>query len=106
MKELRIYYIRYPFLAALLYSVPAAIFLFNTAYQNIWILYVGNILFCGMVLWSLIHFNHKVRDEASLPSMFMVGLKITLFGLILASLFCFLLLAIKYFVFNVHPAAM
>jgi len=106
MKELPIYYIRYPFLAALLYSVPAAIFLFNTSYQNIWILYIGNILFCAMVLWALIHFNHKVKDEASLPSLFMVGLKITLFGLIIASIFCFILLAVKYFGFNVHPAAM
>jgi len=105
MNELRTYYIKYPLLAALLYSIPLLIFLFNTAYQNVWILYIGNILFCGMVLWSLIHFNHKVRDEASVPSMFMVGLKITLHGLLMASVLCFILLGIRYYLFTVHPAA-
>lgn len=92
MNELRVYYLRYPLLAATLYSVTMLIFLFNTAYQNVWVLYIGNIVFCGMVLWALFHFNHKVRDEASIPSMFMVGLKITLYGLIIASIICFILL--------------
>jgi hypothetical protein len=105
MNELRIYYRRYPLLAAVLYSIPVLIYLFNTAYQNVWILYVGNILFCGIVLWALIHFNHKVRDEASIRSMFLVGLKITLYGLIIASIACFIFLGIKYYFFNAYPAA-
>ena len=106
MNELRVYYIRYPFIAAILYSISVIVFLFNTSYQNVWVLYIGNILFCATVLWSLFHFNHKLRDSASIQSMFLVGLKITLYGLIIASIICFILLAIKYYAFNAHPAAM
>ncbi len=106
MKEMNVYYIRYPFLAAILYNISLVVFLFNTRYENVWVLYIGNILFCATVLWALIHFNHKVRDNASIKSMFMVGLKITLYGVIIASILCFILLGIKYYVFNAHPASM
>src|SRR6266700_1769071 len=102
MKEMNVYYIRYPFLAAILYNISLVVFLFNTRYENVWVLYIGNILFCATVLWALIHFNHKVRDIASIKSMFMVGLKITLYGVIIASILCFILLGIKYYVFNAH----
>jgi hypothetical protein len=86
---------KYSLWAAILYAVTASVFLFNNAYANMWLLYVGNILFSGAVLWGVIRVNHRVNDSGSIQSLFMVGMKITLYALLIASVLCLLMMITK-----------
>jgi uncharacterized membrane-anchored protein YitT (DUF2179 family) len=81
--------------AALLFSIPAAIFLFSSTYSNVWLLYLGNMLFAGVVLWSVIRVNHRVHDAASLNSLFSVGIRVMFYGLLIASVLCLIMMVVQ-----------
>ena len=89
------FYTRYSFLAALLFSLAAGIFVYRNNYENAWLVFAGSLLFSAVVLTGVIQVNHRVHDAASIKSMFMVGVKITLYGCIIASILCLAMIATK-----------
>ena len=92
---LNAFYTRYSFTAAILYSLAAGIVIYRNAYENIWLIFAGSLLFSAVVLTGVIQVNHRVHDSASVKSMFMVGMKITLYGCIIASILCLVMIATK-----------
>jgi len=95
MISLKAFLMRNAILAALLFTIPAAMFLFSSSYSNVWLLYIGNILFSAIVLWAVIRVNHRVHDRASIRSMFSVGIKIMFYGLLIASVLCLIMLSVQ-----------
>lgn len=88
------FYIRYSVIAAVLFTITASIFLFNTTYANTWLLYVGNLLFAATILTGVIRVSHKAHDNANIQSLFIVGVKITFYAILIASVLCLIMLAI------------
>lgn len=88
------FYTRYSVAAAVLFTVTAAVFLFNNQYANTWLLYTGNLLFSAVVLLGVIRVNHRVHDNASMQSLFMVGIKITFYAILIASVLTLIMLAV------------
>jgi hypothetical protein len=81
--------------AAVLNTLSIVVFLFNRQYQNTWLLYVGNLLFCAVVLMGVFRGYHRVHDTASVRSSIMMGIKITIYGMLLAILMCVVVLVIN-----------
>lgn len=104
MKSTTSTFITFALLAAISYAIMAAVFLFNTTYSNTWLLYLGNILFTVFVMYGIIQANHRVQDGASIKSMFTIGLQITLYALIIASVACLIMLGIKSVMSNSYDA--
>jgi len=94
---LKAFYIRYSLWAAILNTLSIIVFLFIRDYANVWVLFVGNILFSAAVLISVFRANHRVHDTASVRSLFMIGIKVTIYGILLATVLCLLLLLINSF---------
>jgi hypothetical protein len=92
---LKAFYMRYSLWAAILNTIPLAYYLFVRNYPNIWVLFIGNLLFSAVVLMSVFKGNHRVHDTASVRSLFMMGLKVTIYGVLLATGLCLLLLLIN-----------
>lgn len=92
---LNAFYTRYSFIAALLYSLAAGIVVYRNSYENVWLVFAGSLLFSAVVLTGVIQVNHRVHDAASIKTMFMVGMKITLYGCIIASILCLLMIGTK-----------
>ena len=86
--------LKYGMLAALAYCIPEIIFLQTADYRNIWILYAGCFLFLSMIVLFLVSFNKKRKQNATIESMLFSGIMVTLSGVIISVLFCFLLLVI------------
>ena len=93
--NLKAFYIKYSTIAGILFSAVAISFLALNTYTNMWLIYAGNILFSAAVFTGVIRVNHLVHDNASIPSMTMVGLKITFYGILIASVICLLALIIS-----------
>jgi uncharacterized membrane protein len=94
---LKKFYISYSLWAAILYTLFVAIYLFALNYMNVWLLFMGNILFVAVVLMGVIKGNHRVHDVASVRSLFMMGFKITIYGTLASTALCVLLLIINSF---------
>jgi hypothetical membrane protein len=92
---LKTYYWKYSSWAAILNTVSIVVYLFFRQYSNTWFLYIGNILFSAVVLIGVFRGNHRVHDSASVQSLFMMGLKITIYGILLAIVLCALVLIIN-----------
>jgi hypothetical protein len=92
---LKAFYIRYSVWAAVFNTLSIIVYLFARNYTNVWVLYIGNILFCAVVLMGVFKGNHRVHDTASVRSLFMMGFKITIYGTLLATVLCLLLLLIN-----------
>ena len=92
---LKTYYWKYSSWAAILNTVSIIVYLFFRSYSNTWFLYIGNILFSAVVLIGVFRGNHRVHDTASVRSLFMMGLKITIYGILLAIVLCALALIIN-----------
>jgi len=92
---LKAFYWKYSVWAAVLNTLSIVVFLFNRQYQNTWILYVGNILFCAVILMGVFRGYHRVHDTASVRSSTMMGIKITIYGILLAILLCVVVLVIN-----------
>src|SRR3982751_841018 len=92
---LKTFYWKYSLWAALLNTVSIIVYLSYRNYENAWWLYIGNLLFSAMVLIGVIRGYHRVHDTASVRSSFMMGFKITIYGVLLAALLCGLVLVIN-----------
>jgi hypothetical protein len=95
MTTLKAFYWKYSLWAAVLNTVPLIIYFSAHKYENAWWLYIGNLLFCAVVLIGVFRGYHRVHDTASLRSLTMMGIKITIYGILLATLFCVLVLIIN-----------
>jgi hypothetical protein len=92
---LRAFYIRYSWWAAILFALSVAIFLLFRNYANIWILYIGNMLFGAVVYVGVLRANHRMHDTGSLKSLFMTGIKLTFFALLIATALSLVLFGIN-----------
>ena len=95
MTTLKAFYWKYSLWAAILNTAGIIIYLSFRHYENAWWLYIGNLLFCAMVLIGVFRGYHRVHDTASLRSSTMMGIKITIYGILLAALLCGLVLVIN-----------
>jgi hypothetical protein len=98
--KLNSFYKKYSSWAGLLFSIPAILFIVLHSYTDMWLLYTGNLLFSAIVLTGVIRVNHLVHDNASLPSLAMVGIKITFYALLIASILSLLMLFITSLLFT------
>ena len=92
---LKAYYWKCSVWAAILNTVSIITYLFLRHYSNTWILYIGNLLFSATVLIGVFRGNHRVHDTASVRSLFMMGFKITIYGILIAIVLCALVLIIN-----------
>jgi len=92
---LKAFYWKYSVWAAILNTLSIVVFLCYRQYQNTWILYVGNLLFSAVVLMGVFRGYHRVHDTASVRSSTMMGIKITIYGILLAILMCVVVLVIN-----------
>jgi len=89
---LKAFYWKYSLWAAILNTLSIIVYLSYGNYENAWWLYIGNLLFSAMVLIGVFRGYHRVHDTASVRSSFMMGFKITIYGVLLAALLCGLVL--------------
>jgi hypothetical protein len=92
---LKAFYWKYSLWAAILNTAAIVVYLSFRHYENAWWLYIGNILFSAMVLIGVFRGYHRVHDTASVRSSLMMGIKITIYGILLASVLCGLVLLIN-----------
>ena len=92
---LKAYYWKYSTWAAILNTIPIIIYLFFRHYSNTWLLYVGNLLFSAVVMIGVFRGYHRIHDTASVRSSFMMGLKITIYGILIAIVLCAVVLIIN-----------
>jgi hypothetical protein len=88
------HYLTYAIGAAILYCIPAVIYLIRASYTEAWLLYVGNFLFLITIVAFLFSFNNRRRQDASTTSMLTAGHITTVAGIVIACVLCFLLLVI------------
>ena len=82
---LRAFYIRNSWWAGILYVLSVAIYLLMRNYANIWIPYIGNMLFGAVIYIGVLRANHRIHDTGSLKSLFMTGIKLTFYALVIAT---------------------
>lgn len=92
---LKAFYRKYSLWAAILNTVGIVLFLVYRQYENNWLIYVGNMLFVAVVLIGVIRGYHRVHDTASLRSSSMMGIKITIYGILLAVVMAAVVLVIS-----------
>ncbi len=92
---LKAFYRKYSIWAAVLNTVGIVLFLVYRQYENNWLIYVGNMLFVAVVLTGVIRGYHRVHDTASLRSSSMMGIKITIYGILLAVVMAAVVLVIS-----------
>jgi Na+/proline symporter len=87
-------YIGYAAVAAILYSIPVYLFLKFTVWSQTWLLYLGNFLFMILVAAFLLIFNRRKNENASSTAMVTAGAIVTVLGILISCLICFLLISI------------
>jgi hypothetical protein len=92
---LKAFYRKYSIWAAILNTVGIVLFLVYRQYENNWLIYIGNMLFVAVVLIGVIRGYHRVHDTASLRSSSMMGIKITIYGILLAVVMAAVVLVIN-----------
>jgi magnesium-transporting ATPase (P-type) len=95
MTTLKAFYWKYSSWAAVLSTVTLVIYLCAHNYENAWWLYIGNLLFAAVVLIGVFRGYHRVHDTASVRSSTMMGIKVTIYGVLLATLLCIIVLIIN-----------
>jgi len=81
-------------IAAFLYCIPVFFFIKDARFQETWVLYLGNFLFVTVVVWFLVWFNRRRKENKTSISMFLAGHLLTAVGIAYSLLFCFILLII------------
>jgi hypothetical protein len=92
---LKTFYWKYSLWAAILNTAGIVAFLLFRRYESNWLVYIGNMLFVAVVLTGVIRGYHRVHDSASLRSSAMMGIKITIYGILLAVVLAGLVLLIN-----------
>ena len=88
------FHVKYSCLAALLYSIPVLIFIYNATYTDAWLLYLGNGLFLCTLSLFMLSYNRKKYENASAMFMLVSGHVTTLAGVFIACLICFIFLVL------------
>lgn len=73
-------------ISAVLYLAITAFFVFNSKYDNIFLLSLASCVFAGGILLGVIRLNYTAHDNAGAIPMFTAGWQSTLIGVILCSL--------------------
>ncbi len=87
-------YLKYSIVAAILYLVSVAIFLYLDNYTQTYILYIGNVVFAIVIVVFILTFNRKRDKNASTKMMIAAGHITTVAGVLMSIVGVFILLAI------------
>ena len=87
-------YLKYAIVAAILYLVCVTIFLEQDSYTQIYILYIGNVLFATVMVFFILNYHNKKNEPKGNIKMIAAGLITTIMGTIISCLIIFILLAI------------
>lgn len=87
-------YLRYSVVAAILYLICTTIFLFQDAYAQIYILYIGNVLFGAVVVYFILNFHTRPDEAKGNRTLMAAGIITTIMGTLICCVFIFILLAI------------
>ena len=85
-------FLKHGLIAAVVYCIPAFVFIKHALFGDAWVLYLGNFLFLIVVVVFLIRFNDKRKDNASSVSMFAAGHLVTAIGVVISCVICSILL--------------
>jgi ABC-type Fe3+-siderophore transport system permease subunit len=92
-KNLSSIYGAYAIAGSILYCITAIIFFNNAEFSNLWILYVGNFIFMILIFFSVIAINKRFGENASLSSLLIPGIKVTLISIAIT---CAILIIISF----------
>lgn len=87
-------YLKYSFFSALLYNIPAGIFIYDYSYTQSYFLFIGNLLFgigIAIFIWLL---NNKNSNSKSAGYLIAAGHITALAGILFAAVVIFVLLLI------------
>lgn len=87
-------YILFGLMAAIVYCIPAFVFIQKAIYTESWVLYVGNFLFMIVIGYFLFYVSRLKDNNSSTLSLIAAGEKTVIIGIIAASLLSFVLLLI------------
>lgn len=77
-------YILFGTIAAILYMIPIVIFLSNHTYENLYYLYIGCILFMGVIFYYVYRLLYQRYNEKRAVSMLIGGVLATISGVIIS----------------------
>lgn len=97
-------YILYGIIAAIAYLIPTAYLLFVNKYQNLYLLFVGNALFMGVIFYYNFYLARRPYDGERAVSMLMAGTLGTVVGTILSAVVVTILMFVLFpDLFSLHP---
>ena len=89
-------YLLYGTLAAILYMIPVVTFLYNQSYENLYYLYIGCILFMGVIFYYVYGLRSKRYTGKRAGSMLIAGEIATISGVIIACIFIVIAMIIAF----------
>lgn len=87
-------FLKYSIAAAIIYLICVVIFLYDDTYTMTWVLYLGNMLFAGVMVFFVVNFNKKADNSSHTQKVITSGLTTALIGTIISCLAIFIILAI------------
>ena len=87
-------FLKYSIPAAIIYLISVVIFLNDDTYTMTWVLYLGNVLFAGVMVFFVVNFNNKSDNSSHTQKVIASGLATALIGTIISCLAIFIILAI------------
>jgi hypothetical protein len=94
------YYYKFSLLCAVAYCVPVCFFLANETYTNLWVLYLGNVLYVMFILVSGIFVTKKLNDSPSFNIMITSGAKVIFSSILIICIFLAIILLIDKYSFG------
>ena len=86
--------LQYGAIAAVAFCIPVFFFIQQAKYAGAWLLYLGSFLFMSIVAFHLIKDSKKRGDNESTAALVFASHMVTIAGIIIACVICFLLLSI------------
>lgn len=77
-------YLLYGFIAAILYFIPTAVFLYNNRYENAYYLFIGSCLFMLVIFYYVMRLLNRPYDRKRAFSMVIAGHLATLAGVVIS----------------------
>jgi uncharacterized membrane protein YhaH (DUF805 family) len=93
-KEFLLSNIKWGIIGAIVFCIPAIIFIKSADYRATWWLYLGNALFLVVIAVYMLAFNKGQRENASTQTMMIAGHSATIFGIIISCIVAFIALLI------------
>lgn len=81
-------------MAAILFSIPAGIYIYSATYRSSWLLYLGCFLFFAVIWVHTLRESRKKANNESTVALIFSSHVTTLCGIVLSCIICFLLLII------------